>query len=298
MPDASTEIYQSADRSDCDERSLVLAAAGIASSIGYDGTKFLLGVELADVPSALAHLHSYAMERLTTQVAAAYAPPRVHRGAWLGCMVYVVALFGVALSVSNGFWRVDAFERGELNATLVQSGQWWRAWTALTLHRDGAHLLANLGAGVWFGYLAARQLGAGMAWLLIVMGAAATNLFDAHFGPPDYRSVGASTAVFTALGLMAAHSWRSRYHLRQRWALRWAPLIAGVVLLGWFGSAGEGTDLVAHALGFVVGCMLGASIATRTVEALLSRVPQWLSGLAALATLSIAWVYALSATVA
>ncbi len=298
MPDTPTEIFQSAERSDCDERSLVLAAAGIASSIGFDGSKFLLGVEPAEVPNALAHLHAYAMERRATHVAEVYTPARVHSGAWLGCTVYVVALFGIALTVSNGIWRVDAFERGELNATLVQGGQWWRAWTALTLHRDGAHLLANLGAGVWFGYLAARQLGAGMAWLLIVMGAAATNLFDAHFGPADYRSVGASTAVFTALGLMAAHSWRSRYHLRQRWALRWAPLIAGVVLLGWFGSAGEGTDLVAHALGFVVGCLLGATIATRGVEALLNRVPQWLSGLVAVAMLSLAWAYALSANVA
>jgi membrane associated rhomboid family serine protease len=298
VPDAPTEIYQSAERADCDERSLVLAAAGIASSIGFDGARFLLGVEPADVPGAVAQLHAYAMERRAAHIAVAQPPARVHRGAWLGCVVYVVALFGIALAVSNGIWRVDAFERGELNAALVQSGQWWRAWTALTLHRDGAHLLANLGAGVWFGYLAARQLGAGMAWLLIVTGAAATNLFNAHFGPPDYRSVGASTAVFTALGLMAAHSWRSRYHLRQRWALRWAPLIAGVVLLGWFGSAGEGTDLIAHAVGFVGGCLLGASVATRSVAALLEPVPQWLSGLAALATLSIAWAYALSATLA
>ena len=75
-------------------------------------------------------------------------------------------------------------------------------------------------------------------------------------------------------------------------------MIAGVILLGWFGSAGEGTDLIAHALGFVVGCILGASIATHRVEALLSRVPQWLSGLAALAALSIAWRHALSASAA
>jgi membrane associated rhomboid family serine protease len=165
---------------------------------------------------------------------------------------------------------------------------------ALTLRWDGPHLVANLGAGVWFGYLAGRQLGAGTAWLLTVTGAAAANFFDAHFGPATYRSVGASTAVFTALGLIAAHSWRTRFHLPQRRALRWAPLIAGLVLLGWFGSAGEGTDLVAHALGFVSGCLLGALAALRTVEALLNRVPQWLAGLATLGSLALAWACALA----
>ena len=38
-------------------------------------------------------------------------------------------------------------------------GEWWRAWTALTLHLDGPHLAANLVAGVWFGYLAGRADG-------------------------------------------------------------------------------------------------------------------------------------------
>ena len=175
----------------------------------------------------------------------------------------------------------------------MQNGQWWRAWTALTLHLDSAHLAANLGAGVWFGYLAARQIGSGTAWLLIVSGAALANLFESQFGPATHRAVGASTAVFTALGLLASHSWRTRFHIPQRWALRWAPLVAGAVLLGWFGSAGEGTDIVAHALGFVFGCLLGAWAALPAVERALSRVPQWLAGAAAVASVGIAWACAL-----
>jgi membrane associated rhomboid family serine protease len=154
-------------------------------------------------------------------------------------------------------------------------------------------LAANLAAGVWFGFLAARQIGAGSAWLLIVTGAALANLFEAHFGPATHRAVGASTAVFTALGLLAAHSWRTRFHLPQRWALRWAPLVAGAVLLGWFGSAGEGTDIVAHALGFVFGCLLGSCAALPAVQWALNRVPQWLAGAAALASLGTAWACAL-----
>jgi membrane associated rhomboid family serine protease len=65
------------------------------------------------------------------------------------------------------------------------------------------------------------------------------------------------------------------------------------VLLGWFGSAGEGTDIVAHALGFVFGCVLGAWVALPAVQRAFDRVPQWLAGAAALAAIGIAWVCAL-----
>jgi membrane associated rhomboid family serine protease len=175
----------------------------------------------------------------------------------------------------------------------VQAGEWWRAWTALTLHLDGPHLAANLVAGVWFGYLAAAQMGGGTAWLLTVTGAGVANLIEGLLGPADHHSVGASTAVFAALGAMAAFSWRERFATPQRWARRWGPLIAGVVLLGWTGSAGEGTDVVAHVTGFAVGALLGATAALPRLRGLLRRVPQWAAGLAALGWLALAWWCAL-----
>jgi membrane associated rhomboid family serine protease len=200
---------------------------------------------------------------------------------------------GVAYAISNGLVRLDAFDTGDMDAARVQSGQWWRAWTALTLHLDGPHLAANLGAGVWFGYLAARQIGSGTAWFLIVAGAAIANLLEGLLGPSTHRSVGASTAVFTALGMMSAHSWRERFQLPQRWARRWGPLVAGVILLGWLGSSGEGTDVVAHLAGVGVGVLLGATAALKMPRRLLNGVPQWLAGLAAIASIAVAWAFAL-----
>jgi membrane associated rhomboid family serine protease len=128
---------------------------------------------------------------------------------------------------------------------------------------------------------------------MIVNGAALANWMEAQLGPATHRAVGASTAVFTALGMLAAHSWRTRFHLPQRWALRWAPLVAGVILLGWLGSGGEQTDLVAHATGFVVGVLIGAAAALPAIDHALRRVPQWLAGLAALASIAIPWACAL-----
>ena len=269
-------MFRSPRRRDCEERLLVLTAVGVAGFVARAESEFLLQVPAADAPYAIRHLLQYEAENRAPPPPP--PPPRVYPHAWVGCVLYVAVLVGVAWALSNG---------------LVQHGQWWRAWTALTLHLDGPHLAANLGAGVWFGYLAARQMGGGTAWLLTVTGAALANLLEGLLGPPEHQAVGASTAVFAALGAMSAYSWRERFQLPQRWARRWGPLIAGVILLGWTGSAGEGTDLVAHVAGFAVGALLGATVALPRFQRLLDRVPQWLTGAAALASLAIAWSCAL-----
>ena|ERR1019366_1557908 len=301
MSAAAIEVFRSARRAECDERAFVLAAIGISGTIYYDGLQYLLEVDAAEATRALAQLGQYELERRPPP--ALPRPPPSYPYPWVGCVIYVVTLLAIGLMVSNGLWRLDAFELGALDAGQLQRGQWWRAWTALTLHLDGAHLAANLAAGVWFCYLAAAQIGSGSAWLLIVTGAACANLLEGLLGPPSHLQVGASTAVFTALGLLAAHAWQLRSSYRQRWAVRWAPLVGGVVLLGWFGSGGgEGedaaavtqTDIVAHAAGFIVGCILGAIVARPGARRLLDRVPQWLSGIAALGSIAIAWGWALA----
>src|SRR6202035_5602 len=118
-------------------------------------------------------------------------PPKLYPNAWAGSLIYVLLLAGVAFAISNGLWRLDAFDVGELDADLVQKGQWWRGWTALTLHLDGPHLAANTLAGIWVGYRAARLLGAGTSWFLVVMGAVLANWIESFFGPATHRSVGA-----------------------------------------------------------------------------------------------------------
>jgi rhomboid protease GluP len=307
MSDAAVEIFRAARRAVCDERAFMLSAVGIASVIAADGTEFVLLVEATDAPAALDHLRKYEIETLA-RAPAPLPPPQLHPGAWLGSLVYALVLIGVALAISNGWWRLDAFDAGELDAGRVQAGQWWRVWTALTLHLDGPHLAANTAAGIWFGYLAGRLIGTGNAWFLIVAGAGFANWIEAGLGPATHRSVGASTAVFTALGLLSAYSWRTRFSYSQRWASRWGPLIAGVILLSWTGTGAQSmnpegnggqtvdqtVDVVAHALGFAVGAGLGAVAAMPTVTRMLTRVPQWLVGLVALAPLVVAWARALA----
>ncbi|MFZ0008354.1 MAG: rhomboid family intramembrane serine protease [Steroidobacteraceae bacterium] len=284
-------VYHSPRRSRCDERLLVLMAVGIAGVVVQGYGQLLLQVDARDAADALRQLAQYEAENRAPPPRP--PPPRLYPHAWVGCLLYAATLIGVASAISAGLVRLDAFDLGVLDCARVQAGQWWRAWTALTLHLDPPHLVANLGAGIWFGWLAARQLGAGLAWLLTVSGGALANLVEGLAGPPGHSAVGASTAVFTALGAMSAYSWRERWHVRQRWARRWGPLVAGVVLLGWTGSSGEGTDLIGHLAGFVAGVLLGAMAAQPRLRQLLDRLPQWLAGVAALGQIVVAWSCAL-----
>ncbi len=270
----------------------MLGAVGIESAIEPRDDRLVLEVAAADAPRALTHLTQYEAENRPPEPAPP-APP-LHPNAWVGCAGYTAWLVGVAYAISNGLFRLDAFHTGELDAARVQSGQWWRAWTALTLHLSGPHLASNLCFGIWFGYLAGRQLGVGVAWLLIVAGGGIADLVEGLTAAPWHRSVGASTAVFTALGLMAAYTWRERLSLRRSSVQRWGPLIAGVALLGWLGTAGKDTDVMAHILGFAIGVLLGAIAALPAIRQRLHRVRQWPAGLAAIAIMAAAWAAALA----
>ena len=294
-PDSTSEIYRSVRQSDCAERAFMLDAVAIRSDTRVESPFYLLTVDLADAAQARTHLALYERERRPPP-----APPPLPAGrphAWVGSALYAAALVFIGLAVSNGLWRADAFDAGALDAARVHSGQWWRAWTALTLHLDGQHLGANLLVGSLFGYLAGRQLGPGHAWFLVVTGAAASNLIEASLAPGTYRAVGASTAVFTALGLICAYTWGTGARWSRRWALQWAPLVTGAVLLAWFGSGDADTpgqvDVVAHALGFGVGLLLGVTASRALARKLLRQVPQWMSGLLATAQITLAWFLAL-----
>ena len=293
MLSEAIEVYRSVRRPDCAVRAFMLTAVGVPNEIIHHGGLYLLRVDPIYAEQAIEHLQRYQEELRVPPAPPAPLPRPLFPRAWVGALAYALVLLGVAEAVSAGVGRLDAFEAGEIDAARVQSGQWWRALTGLTLHLDPAHLLTNLGAGIWFGYLAGRLLGPGTAWALIVLGAGLANLLEAVLAAPTHSSVGASTAVFTALGLLTVSSWLQRRGRPQPWARSLSPLVAGVVLLGWLGTAGEHTDVMAHLAGFVMGGALAALFAIAPLERRLSRAPQWAGGALALGALALAWTLAL-----
>jgi len=123
---------------------------------------------------------------------------------------YALLLFLIGVASSRMPLGRSWFDVGILDGTRFRAGELWRAVTALTLHADLAHLLANIGFGALFGGLAARVYGAGCGWLLILVAAVAANAVNGLTMPAGRASLGASTAVFAALGTLAVVRWRAR----------------------------------------------------------------------------------------
>lgn len=149
----------------------------------------------------------------------------------------------------------DWLELGSAKTALIVGGEWWRLITSLTLHSDVAHLASNLAIGGVFVFLLCRELGSGLAWSLILLSGALGNLCNAWVQPAAHNSVGASTAVFGTVGILAALSQvRYRTWLRRRWPL---PVAASMALLAVLGSEGKNTDVGAHLFGLLCGIVIG-----------------------------------------
>lgn len=155
----------------------------------------------------------------------------------------------------TGITMPDWIELGNARAGSILNGEWWRLVTALTLHADWGHLSSNLAIGGIFVFFLCRELGSGLAWSMILSAGVLGNLVNACVQSPSHSSVGASTAVFGAVGILAAISLvRYRHQLQRRWPL---PVAAALALLALLGTEGQNTDLGAHLFGFVYGSFLG-----------------------------------------
>jgi membrane associated rhomboid family serine protease len=150
-------------------------------------------------------------------------------------------------------------ELGSAEAGAILRGECWRLVTALTLHADGPHVVGNAAVGGVFLVLACRSLGCGPAWALVMASGMLGNLLNALALGPPHNSIGFSTAVFGAAGVLAGQSAAlgGGAGLLRRAAL---PVAAGLGILAMLGAGdGEGnTDLGAHLFGFAAGVPLGA----------------------------------------
>jgi rhomboid protease GluP len=183
------------------------------------------------------------------------------------------------------------FERGQLDAALTFGAEPWRALTALTLHADVAHLLPNLLACTILIGAVCTELGPGLGILLVLVAGTAGNGATAWWEAPGFASVGASTAVFGALGLLgvfhAMRSFQPKLLLRALF-----PLFASVMFFMRFGLGEQTAGIASHLFGLLAGVVTGA-----VVRPWLRQPPgargQWLaSGLAAMLIL-VAWGLAL-----
>ena len=210
-----------------------------------------------------------------------------------GLVGYVLVICIVAGMAGYSYFQSNWFVAGRVDGELIRHGELWRLFTALTLHADIKHLLSNLVFGVFFGLFAGRLLGSGVAWLSIVLAAATGNALNTMLLDSAHRSIGASTAVFAALGVVAGYVWFRRLMSQDRWSNRYGPIVGGLALLMYTGTGGPNTDVGAHLLGFVCGFGAGYILHRMGNIARDSRT-QLISGCIAFGLIFLSWTIALS----
>ena len=196
----------------------------------------------------------------------------------------------VVRSPASTLW----LERGSADAGRILSGETWRAVTALTLHADLAHVLSNAAGAAVFVAALSSMLGSGLAFALFLLAGAGGNLLNAYFYGPPHMSIGASTAVFGAVGMLGGLAMAKRRKAVQRGRRRaWIPIAAALGLLAILGTGGGRVDVLAHLFGFSFGAVLGVFVAYLAPDPPRLRA-QWSWGAVALAVVIWCWTLAFS----
>jgi membrane associated rhomboid family serine protease len=268
---------------------LVLLAQGLSPRVRRTRDGIILTVPEEEAETALAGLSAYDREN----------PPKLQERdepigsaslvAGIGIAGMLLAFFTVTVLANAS---VPWFERGSANADRILVGELWRTVTALTLHGDLVHAVSNAVAMALFLGAASGVLGVGLASALVLLAGAGGNLANAFLQTSPHVSVGASTAVFGAVGILGSHAmvrhrWRA---VRRRGA--WVPIAAALALLAMLGTGGARVDVWAHLLGFLLGGGLGILIAFVALHRPGPAV-QWICGSAALAVIIYCWTLAL-----
>ena len=214
-------LYGSRSKKRCMEYALVLQAVGIRCEVLPRDGEFALVVHARDADRAREQLRLYLHEN---RARLPRFDPRlgVHDGLACACLYGVTILLIYILQRDQAF-SLDWWRAGMSHAGLIREGEWWRAVTALGLHADTVHLAGNLVFGIVFGFLAGELLGWGLAWSGMLLAGALGNALNAFVQAPSHTSIGASTAVFATLGILAAYTWKRRRTQINRWVADGGP---------------------------------------------------------------------------
>jgi len=260
--------------------SLVLDQEGIAHELrGVGQEQWALAIDDGDAARAEAVLAAFELENPLSP--RGQEQPRPMAGAVACGLVFFLAMLAIHVWTGPHSAGSDWFERGSADAAAILRGEWWRTVTALTLHGDAGHAVGNAVLGGVLLALLARAVGPGVASALVLLAGVAGTLSAAWLVRRDFVSIGASTAVFGALGALAAFP----QHRRRAWV----PLGAGLALLAFLGTS-KRADLAGHLCGFVAGLLLGA-VASR-LPPLRSRAAQIVLSLTAALVPVVAWLAA------
>ena len=210
---------------------------------------------------------------------------RTYTGIWVS-IILLACHFAFAMSDKSEFF----IRTYGSSAFHILHGELYRSVTSLMLHANALHIMGNIAGIIIFGTAVCLIMGWGVGWFMILMTGITGNLANALLFQPNRISVGASTAIFGALGILSAYQFIRKFRQPGQKIKAFLPLSCGLALLGILGS-GENSDLMAHLFGFSGGIILG-SFYSILVKRPLSKEYQAYTLFLALGILALAWMKA------
>lgn len=295
MP-ATVAVRVARDPRQLEDWALGLTARGIPAAWRRTDEGFALHVLAIDGEVARAELDAIEAEAFeAAHPPAAPREPELHsRFAPLGGAALALALFGLFWVTGPVASRSVWFAAGASDAARVLAGEWWRTITALTLHADSNHVLSNVALGSVVVTMVMRRTGVGLGAALVVVAGTVGNAINAWGYGAHHSSIGFSTAVFGAIGILGGLTYvtlvRGGADAR-RGRPAWTAIAGSLALLAMLGT-GEHTDLLAHLFGAVAGLAIGVAVGVLRWRP--RPLGQALLGLATIAGVAGAWVTALA----
>ena len=247
-------LHNNLTREQAETYGLVLLSANIDHALKPGQGGWDLWVADNAVHEAEKALRSYKEENkeVPAQAESTLKPYRqTWSGIWGGLILLVIY---VAVHASPDLAAIHRTYAS--SASHILRGEWYRSVTALLLHSDVVHLAGNLAGVAVFATAVCSVTGWGMGWLLILISGICGNLINAYFYAYGHRAIGASTAVFGAVGLLCAYQFIKRIQSPGSRFQIWLPLGAGLALLAFLGASTH-TDIMAHLFGLLSGMVLG-----------------------------------------
>lgn len=283
------------------ERGLVVAAMELPHWIEREQGAWLLRVEESARDRVTAALAEFEEEERTRPRALKPEPLVIPKFALAMTLAAMVILYRMQLVAPPALT-----ERGVAADAQILHGEWWRIFTALTLHGGIEHLVSNIGLAVFAFAFVFSRFGTGAGLLGTVLGGGLGNLLNAfaHAAKP-HQSIGSSTALFASLGLLAGGELAARLMhraTRTGWQL-FVPIGAGLAFLALYGGAGTNrdgvpvmdagnVDVMAHLFGLVAGVFLGAVFFALGLRRGCTARMQAVCGGAVIVVLAAAWMAA------
>jgi len=282
-------LYDNLTQDQANTYGLVLTSSGLPYTVRKSGSGWAIRVDESIHDRALEIIAQYIEENprlLQPDQHETHAYEKTFSAVWVSLLLlacHVVANMTAEIETIAREYGSSAFD--------ILNGEIYRTVTSLMLHSNYLHLAGNIAGIVIFGTAVCNITGTGAGWLLILLTGILGNLVNAAMFKYGHVSIGASTALFGAVGFLAAYQFCKKIRFADTRMKAWLPLAAGLALLGFLGT-GARSDLTAHLFGFMAGICLGLLYALY-LHRFLEKKHQSYCFAVTIGTVVVSWLWAL-----